>query len=139
MTIKEPQSMDECVYFTNRFLDNEGYIRCWVFKGLCSKCKKGLMAKPRDPKTGKPKIRADNYECPECRHTEEKKAHEETLTASIKYKCPYCKQEDETQIPFKRKKIQRFNEEKQKKESVEAIAFNCSKCDKKILVTKKMK
>jgi len=139
MALKEPESMDECVYFTDRFLNNEGHIRCWVCKELCSKCGKGLMAKPKDPKTGRPKIRATIYECPECGHTEEKEAHEETLTASVKYKCPYCKNEDETQIPFKRKKVRRFNEEKNKKETVEAAVFDCSKCKKRIEITKKMK
>jgi len=31
------------------------------------------------------------------------------------------------------------SEEKQKKETVEALIFNCSKCNKRIEITKKMK
>ncbi|MBL7148238.1 MAG: hypothetical protein ISS82_05415 [Nanoarchaeota archaeon] len=139
MTLKEPDSMDECVYFTNRFLNNEGYIKCWVLKELCPKCGKSLIAKPKDPKTGRPKIRATIYSCPSCNYTEDKQEHEEKLTANIKYKCPYCKHEDDIQIPFIRKKVQRFNEEKGKKETVEAMVFNCSKCNKRIEITKKMK
>src|SRR3989344_3994689 len=115
MTLKEPESMSECVYFTNRLLDNEGQITAWVFRELCPKCNKSLMGKPKNPKTGKAKIRAEEYTC------------------------PYCKHEDETQVSFLRKKVQRFNEEKQKKESVEAVVFDCSKCKKRIEITKKMK
>ena len=137
--MKEPQSINECVYFTNRILDNEGYIRAWVLKENCPKCNKALMSKPKDPKTGKPKIRATEYVCPECGYKEEKTEHEEKLTVSIKYKCPHCGNESEIQIPFKRKKVQRFNEEKQKKETVESLRFSCSKCSKDIDITKKMK
>jgi len=139
MTLKEPESMDGCVYFTNRFLDNEGYIKAWVSKELCPKCQKSLMGKPKDKKTGKAKIRANEYECSSCGYKENKEEYEEKLTANIKYKCPYCKNESEIQIPFKRKKVQRFNEKKQKKETVEALVFDCSKCRKRIEVTKKMK
>ena len=139
MSLTEPQSIDECIYFTNRFLDNNGYIRAWVLKEKCPKCNKELMSKPKNPKTGKPKIRADYYECSSCKHKENKEEYEEKLTVNIKYKCPYCSFESELQIPFKRKKIQRFNEESQKKETVEATAFQCSKCGKSIYITKKMK
>src|SRR3989344_1537372 len=121
MTLKEPQSMDECIYFTNRFLNNDGYVKAWVFKELCPKCKKSLMGKPKDPKTGKAKIRANEYACPSCGYTEDKDSYEDKLTCSIKYKCPHCSHEDETQVSFERKKISRYNEEKQKKESVDAM------------------
>jgi len=139
MTLKEPESMNECIYFTNRALNNNGYIRAWVLKELCPECKSSLMGKPKNSKTGKPKIRATEYVCESCNHTEEKQEYEEKLTCDVKYKCPYCKHEDETQIPFIRKKVSRFNEEKQKKETVEAVVFNCSKCNKRIEITKKMK
>ena len=139
MSLKEPQSMDECVYFTNRELANEGYIKAWVFKEDCPECKKSKMGKPINPKTGKAKIRAKEYECVSCGHKEEKENYENTLTCNVKYKCPYCRNEDETQIPFLRKKVTRFNEEKGKRESVEGVIFNCSKCEKRIEITKKMK
>jgi DNA-directed RNA polymerase subunit RPC12/RpoP len=139
MPLEEPKSMDECVYFTNRFLINEGYIKCWVLRKLCPKCGKGLIGKPKDSKTGKPKIRATIYECPACKYSIKEQEYEETLEANIKYKCPYCKHESETQVPFKRKKVQRINEETGKKESVDALIFNCSNCSKRIEITRKMK
>ena len=139
MTLKEPESMDGCVYFTNRILTNDGYIKTWVLKELCPKCNKSLMSKPKDPKTGRPKIRATEYVCESCGYKEDEAAYEDRLTANILYKCPYCKNEGEIQVPFKRKKVRRFNEEKQKKETVEALIFDCSKCKKRIEVTKKMK
>jgi len=139
MSLKEPTSMSECVYFTNRVLNNEGRIRAWVLKELCPKCKKSLMSKPKNPKTGKLKIRASEYICESCGYKEEEGSYEGKLKCSIKYKCPYCKNEDEAQVSFERKRVSRFNEEKQKKESVEAVIFDCSKCGKRIEITKKLK
>ena len=63
------------------------------------------MAKPRDPKTGKFKIRAKEYVCSECGHTEDIEEYAETLNANIQYTCPYCKNQGELQIPFKRKEV----------------------------------
>lgn len=134
MALQFPKSMDECIYFTNRDLrvsiDDapSGEVTCWVFKQECPKCKKGLMAKPRDPKTGKPKIRAKEYVCTECGYTEEKIEHEEKLIASIQYTCPHCQNEDGTQVPFKRKSIA----------GVQTLRIQCSKCDGNIDITKKM-
>ena len=65
MTIKEPGSMDELIYFTNRSV-GDGNVMCWVYKGPCPQCGEGMMGKPKDEKTGKPKIRAKEYVCPEC-------------------------------------------------------------------------
>ena len=138
MALQEPTSMDECVYFTKRFI-KEGKAKTWVFKEKCPECKEGIMGKPRDPKTGKAKMRATEYVCPKCNHTMQKKEYEESLTANISYVCPYCKHEGEIQIPFKRKKVQIINEETGKKKSVEALRFQCSQCSKDIDVTKKMK
>ena len=56
MSLREPKSMDECIYFTNRTI-GKGMIKAWVFRESCTKCGKELMGKPRDKKTGKPKIR----------------------------------------------------------------------------------
>ena len=120
--------MDEIVYFTRRAVD-KGKIVCWVFKALCTKCKKGLMAKPRDPKTGKPKIRAKEYVCPACNYTVEKEAYEDTLMANVEYTCPSCEYVGEIVTSFKRKSYQ----------GVKAIVFECQKCKVKIPITKKMK
>lgn len=139
MALKEPQSVDECVYLTDRDLDKGGYVRAWVLKENCPKCGKALMGKPRDPKTGKPKIRADFYECPACKYTAKKEEYEDTLTVSIRYTCPFCKHQGETHVPFKRKKMKRLNEDTMKKETVDTIRFQCEKCRKDIDITKKMK
>ncbi len=136
--LKEPESIEECVYFTRRLI-GEGKVVAWVFKAKCKKCGEGLMGKPKDPKTGKPKIRATEYVCPSCGNVEEKKEYEERLTVNIKYKCPHCSFEGEIQIPFKRKKVSRINEETGKRESVDALRFQCNKCEKNIDITKKMK
>ncbi len=128
MALKQPQSMDECVYFTRRKI-GDGNAVAWVFRGKCPKCKKGIMGKPRDPKTGAVKIRSTKYECPECGHAVEKKAYEETLEVNIEYVCPACKHEGETHVPYKRKKYQ----------GVDAVVFECGQCSAKIPITKKMK
>lgn len=138
MTLTQPKSMNECVYFTNRIID-KGKIKAWVLKELCPKCKKELMSKPKDQKTGKPKIRADYYECSSCGFKIPKKEYEETLICSIEYTCPHCQTKAEIQIPFKRKKIQRLNPETNKKQSMDSLRFQCQKCKKNIDVTKKMK
>ena len=85
--MKEPTSMEECIYFTNRNI-NSGKVKAWVFKEKCPKCGLGLMGKPVEK--GKVKIRATEYVCPECGYKEEKTEHEESLTLEAKYKCPKC-------------------------------------------------
>lgn len=128
MTLKMPESMEECIYFTRRSIDG-GKIIAWVYKRPCPKCGKGLMGKPVDEKTGKPKVRAKEYVCPECSHTVEKKEYEETLDCEIMYKCPNCGKEGEAVVPFKRKTFH----------GVPAIVFRCEHCNEKIGITKKMK
>src|SRR3989338_522541 len=127
MALKQSQSAEECVYFTNRTIDN-GKARVWVFKKECPKCHKAVMGKPRD-KTGKVMIRAKEYVCPNCGYKEDKKTYEESLTANIEYKCPHCGYEGEIQVPFKRKKV----------EGVDTLQFLCQNCSGKINVTKKIK
>ena len=136
--MKRPESMDECAYFTNRTI-GEGKIKAWVLKENCPKCKKGLMGKPINEKTGRPKIRAQEYTCSECGHTIDKEEYEDTLTINIEYTCPHCQHKDEISTSFKRKKVQRLNEETGKKQSIDTIRFQCSKCGEDIDVTKKMK
>ncbi|MBC8495756.1 hypothetical protein H8D36_06385 [archaeon] len=128
MVLKFPDSMDECVYFTRRVMDN-GKTIAWVFKEECPKCKKALMSKPKDAKTGKAKIRAIEYVCPACNYTVEKKEYEDTLTCNIQYTCPSCQHKSEVQVPFIRKSYK----------GAKAVIFPCEKCETKIAVTKKMK
>ena len=100
--VKEPTSMEELIYLTNRKV-GDGNIMAWVYKKECPKCCKALMGKPRDEKTGKAKIRAKEYTCPECGYTVEKQEFDQTLKVEIKYKCPYCGNEGETTTECKRK------------------------------------
>ncbi len=127
MPLKQPESMDELVYFTNRTI-GEGKAKVWVFCKECEKCGK-QMRKPIDPKTGKFKTRADSYVCIGCGNTEPKAEVEPTLTACASYVCPECKHEGEGQVPFKRKTYK----------GVKAIILECSNCGAKIPITKKMK
>lgn len=138
MTLKEPTSMEECVYFTNR-INEKGKIRAWALKELCPKCKESLMGKPKDPKTGKVKIRADNYECPKCKYSVLIEEYEDTLTCNIKYTCSHCSNEGEVQVPFKRKKVKILDEESMRKKTADVIEFQCQKCNQNVYITKKMK
>jgi len=138
MAVKEPQSMDELVYFTKRAI-GEGSATAWVYRGKCPKCKKGLMSKPINPKTGKVKIRAKEYVCSECGHIEEKEEFEKTLTVEVKYLCPHCKADGDATAPFVRKKVSRKDPDSGKRTVVEVIRVSCSKCAGNIDITKKMK
>lgn len=129
MALRQPESMDECVYFTQRSLnDGKGSVKVWVFKQTCPKCKKAIMGKPRDKK-GKVLVRAKEYVCPECGYTVEKKAYEDSLTANAEYTCLGCGSTGEAQIQFKRKNI----------EGVPTLRFQCVKCSANLDVTKKLK
>jgi predicted RNA-binding Zn-ribbon protein involved in translation (DUF1610 family) len=127
MPIKFPESMDECIYFTNRAFENGGTALAWVYKKECPKCHKDNMGKPVEK--GKKKIRAKEYVCPSCNFTEEKVEHEESLEVEIQYKCDHCGHEGEATTPYKRKTW----------EGVKAYVFECGKCKAKIGLTKKMK
>lgn len=118
--------MDDLIYFTNRKI-GEGKVRAWVYKKECPKCHKAKMGKPVEK--GKVKIRAKEYVCPECGYKEEKKEHEDSLTLETIYKCPYCGGEGEGTTEYKRKSF----------EGVQAYVITCSKCGKRIGITKKMK
>lgn len=126
MALRQPESTDECVYFTRRAVD-KGHVMCWVFKEKCPKCGKAMMGKPVEK--GKVKIRAKEYICPECKYAVEKTEYEDTLTANIAYTCMHCSNKGETTIPFKRKSF----------EGAKALVFQCDKCKGKIPITKKMK
>ena len=127
MALQQPESMDECIYFTRRSLLEKGKVMAWVLRQPCPKCKKGMMGKPVDD--GHIKIRAKEYVCPSCKYTVEKEEYEDTLSCDIIYTCPKCQFQGETTAPFKRKTWQ----------GVKAIVFECGKCKEKLGVTKKMK
>ncbi len=126
MTLKMPKSMNECVYFTNRSIGS-GNVMAWVYRKDCPKCKKAKMGKP--VVKGKVKTRADYYECPQCKYTEQKVEHEESLTLEAQYTCPKCGKEGESTGQYKRKAFQ----------GVQSYLVDCQHCGEKIPVTKKLK
>ncbi|HLD97197.1 MAG TPA: hypothetical protein VI934_02540 [Candidatus Nanoarchaeia archaeon] len=129
MALKQPESMDECVYFTQRSLEGgKGSVKVWVFRQTCPKCRKAVMGKPRGS-NGKVKTRAEEYACPSCGNVVEKQAYEDSLTANAEYQCPACGSSGEAQVPFKRKNI----------EGIPTLRFQCGKCKANIDVTKKLK
>lgn len=128
MALKQPESMEECVYFTRRVVDGKSTV-AWVFREECPACHKGMMGKPINPKTGRAKVRSKEYVCPECSHTVEKKEYEDTLMCNIEYTCPHCGHKGEQRVPFKRKKYK----------GVDSIIFLCDGCGEKVAITKKMK
>ncbi|MBT4651059.1 hypothetical protein HOC13_00900 [Candidatus Woesearchaeota archaeon] len=123
-----PESMDDCLYFTNR-ANEDGQLLAWVYRKKCPKCGKAKMGKPVDPKTKKVKSRSTEYVCPECGHTEEKVEHEESLTLEAKYTCPECNKEGEGTTVYRRKRFK----------GVDAYLIECEHCGANIPITKKLK
>lgn len=126
MALKVPESMEECLYFTNRPV-GKGHVLAWVYRKKCPKCGKAKMGKPIVK--GKVKTRADHYECPECGYKEDKKEHEESLTLEAQYTCPECGKEGEGTTEYKRKSFK----------GVQSYVVICEYCEAQIPVTKKLK
>lgn len=122
MGLRMPESMGECLYFTNR-----GDILAWVYRKLCPKCKKAKMGKPVDK--GSIKIRAKEYVCPACKYTEQKEEHEASLKLEVHYTCPTCGKEGESTGEYKRKNYL----------GVPSYLVECQHCKAKIALTKKLK
>jgi len=120
MPLKQPESVDECLYFTRRKLLPKGMVMAWAFRKHCPKCHKGLMKKPK--KT------ALSYVCPACSYEEEKKAHENGVIVNVQYTCP-CGHAGEATTEYQRKSWQ----------GVKAYVFTCEACKQKIGITKKLK
>jgi len=139
LMVKEPTNVTDVIYFTRRKIDEKGFAMAWVYKQPCPKCKKADMGKPKDPKTGKVKIRAKEYICPACSYTAEKVAYEETLTCEVKYTCPHCGKNGEDAVPFKRKRVQRKDPETGKKKALDVIRVVCGSCEGNVDISKKMK
>lgn len=127
MPLKKPNSMEECVYFTNRAIGS-GMAMAWVFRKQCQKCDKGAMGKPQK-KGGKTDKKAAYYVCNSCGYQESNADVENNLVLNVEYKCPYCGNEGETTSEYKRKSF----------EGVPSYVFECGKCHKKIGLTKKLK
>jgi len=119
--------MDECIYFTNRSI-NDGYAVAWVYRKECPKCKKAQMGKPIK-KNGKPDKKSPVFECPACKYQEDNAAMEASLKVEVEYQCPFCKHEGQATTEYRRKKL----------DGIDAFVFVCQKCNKKIGITKKLK
>lgn len=126
MALHMPESMDECIYFTNRPV-GKGQVIAWVYRKTCPKCKKAEMGKPADK--GKVKTRATMYVCPSCGYTEEKMMHEESLQIEAQFTCPSCGKEGEARAPYKRQAYQ----------GIPSYLVLCPSCKAKIPITKKLK
>ncbi len=126
MALKEPESMDELFYFTRRKLENDGWVKAWVYRPKAPSGK-GLLSKPVDEKTGKPKIRSKIY-VDDAGKEYPVEEIDPTLKLEVKYKSPHNGEEGETTIPYKRKTFQ----------GVPAFVFEDSEGNK-IPITKKMK
>ncbi len=127
MALRVPESMEECLYFTNRTIGEKGHLLAWVYRKECPKCHKAKMGKP--VVKGKVKTRADYYECPECKYQEKKQEHEESLQLEAQYTCPECGKEGEGTAPYVRKKYK----------GVSAYIITCQHCGAEIPITKKLK
>lgn len=127
MALKKPDSMEECIYFTNRSI-GEGSAIAWVYRKECPKCKKPTLGKPIKS-NGKVDKKADYYECKLCKYQESNEEAEKDLKLEVQYKCPYCDNESETIAEYERKVF----------EGVLSYVFECGKCNKKIGITKKLK
>jgi len=118
--LKQPESVDQCVYFTRRKIGQKGKIVAWVFRKECPRCKE-LMRKPK--KT------SPTYDCPACGYAEPKAAHEASLVVNVDYVCPECGHAGETTTEYKRKNWH----------GVKAYVFVCGQCKAKLGITKKLK
>jgi ssDNA-binding Zn-finger/Zn-ribbon topoisomerase 1 len=127
MMLTEPKSMNECLYFSNRYIGEKGVVRAWVYRKDCPKCHKAKMGKP--VVKGKVKTRATEYTCPGCNFTEKKVEHEESLILEAKYTCPACGKDGEGSGPYVRKSFK----------GVQAYLVECSHCSEQIPITKKLK
>lgn len=127
MALREPESAEEVVYFTNRTLEGGGKVKAWAYRVYCPDCEKALMGKPVEK--GKIKRRAKYFICPDCGYYEDNKDHEKKLVVEVIYTCPHCSHEGETTTEYKRRTFQ----------GIPAYVFKCGNCGQKIGITKKMK
>ncbi len=125
--LKKLESMEECIYFTNRTIGS-GRAMAWVFRKDCPKCNKGVMGKPLK-KGGKIDKKAEYYVCYACGYQESETEVEDSLKINVEYKCPHCGSEGEATTEYKRKTF----------EGVLSYVFECTKCGKKTGITKKLK
>ncbi len=125
--LRKPESMEKCIYFTNRTIDS-GRAMAWVYRKKCTKCNEGSMDRPLN-KRGKIDKKALYYQCNKCGNQENNEKVEKDLKVEIDYKCPHCGFEGQTTTEYERKTFQ----------GVKSFVFTCEKCKEKIPITKKLK
>lgn len=123
MSLRLPESTEECLYFTNR-----GHIIAWVYRKECPRCHKARMGKPVDAR-GKVKIRAKEYQCPHCKHTEDQETYEASVKIEAVYTCPKCKKKGESIAEYQRKNYQ----------GIPSYMVICQHCGEKMALTKKLR
>ena len=89
---------------------------------------KGAVGKPMK-KNGKIDKKAEICKCNSCGYEEPTEQAESGLVLNVDYKCPHCGNEGQTTTEYKRKTF----------EGVPSYIFECTKCKKKIGITKKLK
>ena len=127
-TLKQPQSMDELMYFSRRTV-MDGRVVAWVFKPQCPECGDDRLEKPTNPKTGKKKTRSSKFVCETCGYEEKKKKTEERATVNIHYICPHCEHEGDTTTKYDRRTYL----------GKKAFVFKCDECWQEIPITKRVK
>lgn len=127
--VQLPKSVEEVYYFTFRKFPEGGQIKAWAYKVPCTKCGEGVLAKPKDEKTGKVKIRSKEFVCNKCGFEADKDETEATAKLEAIYTCPHCKKDGESSAPYKRKSYL----------GVQSYIVECQHCGEKIALTKKLK
>lgn len=122
MPLTIPESLADCLYFTNR-----GYVIAWVYRQACPKCKEGRLGKPIVK--GKVQSKAKEYVCHSCGYREDEATHEAGVKLEASYTCPQCNKKGESTGEYKRKKFK----------GIPSYIVVCQHCGEKMPLTKKLK
>ena len=122
MGLQLPESLADCLYFTNR-----GYVIAWVYRQECPKCHQGKIGKPIVK--GKVQSKAKEYVCPSCGYREDTATHEASVKLEASYTCPACHQKGESVGEYKRKKLK----------GIPSYIVACQHCGEKMPLTKKLR
>ena len=129
MEYRKPESMDECVYFTNRKNDFGRQI-AWVFRVDCPECGEGKMGKPKkDGGKSKRKTRSKKYVCDECGYESKIEEFEDDFELIVEYECAACGYHGMAKTEYKRSSYK----------GTKSYKFECEECGLEIPISKKMK
>ncbi len=122
MPLQPPESLADCLYFTNR-----GYVMAWAYRRECPKCHEARMGKPIV--RGKVQTKAKEYVCPACGYREDAAIHEAGVRLEASYTCPTCNQKGESTGEYRRKKFK----------GLSSYIVTCQHCGEKMPLTKKLR